>query len=149
MIVLKIENVKEFMSQLFMGDMFDRFHVSSCEVTTFVTFQAAGKLHPEWFDSDERPGDKSGLAVWQQLKPMIFSIIKGKKTPGKMRIDFCHYMENGDCGSLRVQYENEELLLFTGYMQKEFSLSKEKEMQWDENCLSFIRKKEVASTQLS
>lgn len=149
MIVLKIENIKEFMSQLFAGDMFDRFHVSTCEVTTFVTFQADGKLYSEWFDSDEKPGGGSGLVLWQQLKPMIFSMIKGKKTPGKMRIGFCHYMENGDCGSLRIQYEKDELLLFTGYMQKEFSLSKEKEAEWDENCRAFIRKKEITSTQLS
>lgn len=149
MIVLKIENIKDFMSFLFAGDMFDRFRVSVCEVTTFVTFRADGKLCPEWFDSDERPEDDSGLADWQQLKPIIFSIIKGKKTPEKMRIDFCHYRENGDCGSLRIQYENDELLLFTGYMQKEFSLNKEREREWDENCIRFLRKKEIASTQLS
>lgn len=149
MIVLRIENIKEFMSHLFVGNMFDRFHVGNCEVTTFVTFQTNGKLHSEWFDTDERLEDGTGLVIWQQLKPMIFSIIKGKKTPEKIQIDFCHYMENGDCGSLRIQYEKEQLLLFTGYMQKEFSLNQEKKTEWDDNCIQFIRKNKIASTQLS
>ncbi|MCH5252260.1 MAG: hypothetical protein J1F22_04740 [Lachnospiraceae bacterium] len=152
MIALRIENIKEFMARLFAGDMFDRFHVSECEVTTFVTFHAGGKLHPEWFDTEERreqeKTDVPEIVTWQQLKPYIFSLIKGKKTPEKLRIDFCHYMENGDCGSLRIQYEKEELIVFTGYMQKEFSLDKEKKIEWDENCLKFIQKNEITSTHL-
>lgn len=148
MIVLKIENIKEFMTHLLTGGMFDKFHVGSCEVTTFVTFQTDGRRHDEWFDTDERIEDASGLTTWQQLKPVIFTLIKGKKTPEKLRIDFCHYMSNGDVGSLRVQFEKEELLVFTGYMQNEFTLSKEKQQEWDENCIRFIRKNGIVSTQL-
>ncbi len=150
MIVLKIENIKELMGRLFAGDMFDRFHVSECEVTTFVTFYAGGKLHPEWFDTGESYGqDRAGrpeIVTWRQLKPFIFSLIKGKKTPSKICINFCHYMENGDCGSLRLQYEKEELLLFTGFMQRNFSLDKEKQIEWDENCLQFIKRNNITST---
>ena len=65
-----------------------------------------------------------------------------------MNLDFCHYMKDGDVGSLRVQFENNQLLLFTGYMQKEFSLDKQKQTKWDENCLSFIQKHKIVSTQL-
>ncbi|MCH5266342.1 MAG: hypothetical protein J1F02_10615 [Lachnospiraceae bacterium] len=148
MIVLKIENVKEFMSHLFAGEMFDRFHVNGCEVTTFVEIQTDGRCHSEWFDTDERVEDSTGLVTWQQLKTMIFSLIKGKKTPERLRIDFCHYMNNGDMGSLRVQYEKEELLLYTGYMQKDFSMDKEKQREWDENCIHFLEKNKIASTQL-
>ena len=53
-------------------------------------------------------------------------------------MDFCHYMGNGDVGSLRVQYEKGELLVFTGYMQKEFSLTKEAQQAWDEKCRNFL-----------
>lgn len=148
MIVLKIESIKEFMSCLFAGDMFDKFHIGNCEVTTFTTFQCDGRRKKEWYDTDERPEDNSGFLFWQELKPVIFSFIKGKKTPLKMNLDFCHYMKDGDVGSLRVQFENNQLLLFTGYMQKEFSLDKQKQTKWDENCLSFIQKHKIVSTQL-
>lgn len=148
MIVLKIENIKEFMGLLLTGDMFDRFRVTGCEVTTFVTFKSDGKRNDNWFDTDEREEDVSGLILWQQLKPIIFSLIKGTKTPEKLKIDFCHYMENGDVGSLRMQFEKEELLLFTGYMQRDFSLDKRKQQAWDENCIQFIKKNNITSTQL-
>ena len=143
MIVLKIESVKEFMSCLFSGDMFDKFHIRNCEVTTFTTFQCDGKRKKEWYDTDELPEDKSGLLFWQEMKPVIFSFIKGKKKPLKMNLDFCHYMTNGDIGSLRVQFERDQLLIFTGYMQKDFSMDKQKLFLWDENCRSFIQKNKI------
>lgn len=148
MIVFKIENIKAFMAHLFAGEMFDRFHVSGCAVTTFTTFETDGRSRPDWFDTDERVEDDSGLVWWRQLKPFIFSLIKGKKTPEKLRIDFCHYMDNGDMGSLRVNYERDELLLYTGYMEKIFSMDREKQQEWDEKCKIFLEKNGIASTQL-
>lgn len=139
MIVLKVEKIKEFMAKMLTGEMFDKFHVVNCEVTTFVTFQIDGKRHDEWFDTDEGPEDTSSQVLWKQLRPVIFSLIRGKKTPEVFKVDFCHYLGNGDVGSLRMQYEKGELFLFTGYMQKEFSLNKEAQQSWDDNCRNFLR----------
>ena len=139
MIVLKVDNIKEFMAKMLTGEMFDKFHVVNCEVTTFVTFQIDGKRHDEWFDTDERTEDTSSQVLWKQLRPVIFSLIRGKKTPEVFKVDFCHYLGNGDVGSLRMQYERGELFLFTGYMQKEFSLNKEAQQSWDDNCRNFLR----------
>lgn len=55
---------------------------------------------------------------------ICFSWIKGNKVPQKMLFDFCHYMPNGDVGSIQIRYEKEKLQFVTGYMQKEFSLDK-------------------------
>lgn len=63
----------------------------------------------------------------------------GRKTPGVFKIDFCHYLGSGDVGSLRIQYEKGELFLFTGYMQKEFSLDKEGQQYWDDSCRNFLK----------
>ena len=54
MIVLEIDSVKEFMQHMFQGSMFDRFHLRSCEVTTFATFHIDGRCFDDWFDSDEK-----------------------------------------------------------------------------------------------
>lgn len=136
------------MSLLFGSEMFDRFHVRECELDTFVSFRIRGQLHREWLDTGEAPEDAAGLAVWQQLKSIVFSLIKGKRSPGRMRLDFCHYMENGDVGSIRLQYEREELLMYTGYMEKEFSLDRGNGQDWDENCIRFLKKYQVVSTQI-
>ena len=52
MIVLKVENIKDFMAQLVTGEMFDKFHVAECEVTTFVTIRIDGRRNDGWFDTD-------------------------------------------------------------------------------------------------
>lgn len=148
MLVLQIEQIKEFMNHLFASDMFDRFHVSDCEIVTFVTFRVEGKCHETWYDTDEKPDDDTGVITWSVLKPTIFELIKGKKTPSVMCIDFCHYMPNGDVGSMRVRYEKDELFVYTGYMQKEFSLDKSGQQEWDDNCMEFIRKNNIVSTRL-
>ena len=70
---------------------------------------------------------------------MIFELIRGKKTPEVFKVDFCHYLGNGDAGSLRMQYEKGELFLYTGYMQKEFSMDKAGQQTWDDNCRNFLR----------
>ena len=44
-------------------------------------------------------------------------------------------------------YEKEKLQFVTGYMQKEFSLDKKGQQAWDDNCLQFIKKHEIVSTQ--
>lgn len=48
MIVLEIDSVKEFMQHMFQGSMFDRFHLRSCEVTTFATFHIDGRCFDDW-----------------------------------------------------------------------------------------------------
>ena len=88
MIVLHIEGVKEFMEQLFYGDMFDRFHVKDCEVATFTVFRIDGRRQDEWYDTDEREGDGTGFVTWNQLKPYVAEWIKGKKKPRKMEMNF-------------------------------------------------------------
>ncbi len=139
MIVLKVENIKDFMAQLVTGEMFDKFHVAECEVTTFVTIRIDGRRNDGWFDTDEKPVDTGRQVLWKQLRPVIFELIRGKKTPEVFKVDFCHYLGNGDAGSLRMQYEKGELFLYTGYMQKEFSMDKAGQQTWDDNCRNFLR----------
>ena len=49
MIVLKVENIKEFMARLLTDEMFDKFHVSGCEVATFVTRMRGHRMNAARF----------------------------------------------------------------------------------------------------
>ena len=64
MIVLEIDSVKEFMQHMFQGSMFDRFHLRSCEVTTFATFHIDGRCFDDWFRSEERRVGKECRSRW-------------------------------------------------------------------------------------
>lgn len=148
MIVLEIENIKEFMAHLFHGEIFDSFCVKESEIITFTTFHVDGKRQKDWYETDEKMENTNNLLFWKELKTYIFDWIKGNKTPKKMMIDLCHYFSDGDVGYLRITYESERLLLYTGYMQTSFSLDKSKQQQWDENCVNFIKKNKIVSTQI-
>lgn len=148
MIALQIENVKDFMTCLFQGDMFDKFLVNGCEIKTFVNFETDGKKNHSWYDTGEDERREEAFVRWKELKPAIFSLIRGKKTPAKMNISMCHYMADGDMGSLRIQFEDDKLFVFTGYMQQNFTLDKGKQQQWDENCMKFLIKNKIVSTHL-
>lgn len=147
MIALEIENVKKFMVSLFQGDMFDKFHVSGCEVLTFVTFITDGRKNEAWYDSDEKSfGDETGLVLWKEVKNLVFELIKGNRVPEKMNIDLCHYLSSGDMGSVRISYENGKLYMYSGYMQKEFSMDKSGQQEWDDRCCDFVKKNAIEFT---
>lgn len=146
MIVLKIDSVKEYMTGLFQGNMFDHFQIRNCEVRTFTNFICDGINYEEWYDTDDK--NEQDSVYWKQIKPIIFSLIKGKKTPLRLSIEFFHVLQTGDVGAIRIQYEHDELLVYTGYMQKEFSLDRSSQELWDEKCEKFLHKNEIVSTRL-
>ncbi len=140
MIAIEIENIKEFMSHLLVGTAFDTFHVETCEIVTFVCMTLDGKRHFDWYDTEERPEKTDGSVTWKELKPIAYQMVKGNKTPERMKLDFFHRKENGDVGSLRVEYSKDSLIVYTGYMQREFSMDKTAQQEWDEACRIFIQK---------
>ena len=52
MLVLKINDVKNFMNQLLIGQTFDDFSLVDASITTFCSFMIDGTLHRDFFDSD-------------------------------------------------------------------------------------------------
>lgn len=145
----KIEDVKEFMSLLFLKEIFDKFQVGSMEVRTFVPISIKGNFFSDWLGEEERElYGTCEYVPWKVLRPLAFSLIRGKQTPQMLRINFIHTMENGDCGGLRIQYENNELVCISSYTPANFSLDKSKEQQWDENCSVFLKKNQIVSTLL-
>lgn len=145
----KIEDVKEFMSLLFLKDKFDKFCVGSMEIKTLVPISIQGTLQADWLSDEERERYANREFVpWKLLRPLAFSLIKGKQTPKMMRIQFVHPFDNGDCGGLRIQYENGELTCISMYTAATFSLDKSSEQIWDDQCEDFIKKNQIVSTRL-
>lgn len=145
----KIEDVKEFMGLLFLKGIFDKFCVGSMELKTLVPISIKGTLMADWLsEEDKETYGNCEYVPWHLLRPVAFSLIKGKQTPQLLRINFVHYMENGDCGGLRVQYEKNELICISSYTPANFSLDKSREQVWDDKCSEFLTKNQIVSTQL-
>ena len=147
--IYKIDDVREFMAVLFLKENFDKFCVGTMEIKTLVSISVKGNLLTEWLTEEEKEVYGSREYVpWKLLRPLAFSLIKGEQTPQLLRIQFVHYMNNGDCGGLRIQYENNELHCISSYTPANFTLDKSSEQMWDDKCSEFFRKNRIVSTRL-
>lgn len=145
----KIEDVREFMAVLFLKENFDKFCVGAMEIKTFVSISVKGNLLADWLSEEEKEVYGSRDYVpWKLLRPLAFSIIKGEQTPQLLRIQFVHYMNNGDCGGLRIQYEKKVLHCISSYTPANFTLDNSGEQLWDDQCLEFFHKNGIVSTRL-
>ena len=53
MISVKVLDIKAFMTQLLVHDVFDMFLLSELEIITSNHFKMSGKLYKEFYSSDE------------------------------------------------------------------------------------------------
>lgn len=162
MIALQIQDVKDFMSKLLIGNAFDAFWLSEAAITTFATFHIDGVLHPDFFDTEEAKSialEGRSYVLWKDVKAHCFSVIKGKKTPLHFKIVFMLSRKNmekllvssplpisaDDIFGLFVnfQYDGKHLTCTTGTSLKTFTLDKSLDHIWDELVQKFFRQQEI------
>lgn len=161
MIAFKVVEVKNFMGQLLLHEIFDKFLVSEIEVVTSNEYKINGRLNKDWFDDSEREEiQEREYSTWNELKGMVYQIIKGNKTPRFMKIVLQlskentnkvveragngFSMEDVDGLFLNIRYEKDELTLITGTSMKTFTLNKALEQEWDENIERYFKHYKIA-----
>ncbi|MDY3729762.1 MAG: DUF5721 family protein [Candidatus Choladocola sp.] len=152
MIGLKIADQKDFTSKLFVAETFDNFLLIEAEfVTTFRT-SLDGQL-------SEKAEDGRSYALWQQVRPLAFQIIKGKQLPHSFKIVLKLSESNTaktlsslgvpllpeDVGGLflNIRYENQQIHCITGCSLRTFSLDKTLEKEWDGVICRFLRHHQI------
>ncbi len=167
MLALKINDVKEFMNQLLIGETFDHFQLVEVSITTFNTFSIDGTLKREFFDTDTCDIlDQSSItySFWKEVKPYCYSVIRGKRTPLHFKIIFqlskdqtLSVVQNMNSSMapelikgffLNLQYKNKELLCTTGLSLQTFYPDKTPEYWWDSAVLNFFRHRKIAFEKL-
>lgn len=167
MIAMQIQDIKDFMSKLLLGDAFNSFWLSEVSVTTSVSFTIDGLLHPDFFDTQEGEQlsqEERTYALWGDIKPFCFSIMKGKKTPLHFKIVFLLSRKNTKkllSGSslpfsledvyglfVNFQYDGSRLVCTTGSSLKTFSLDKSLDRVWDEMIQKFFKQQQIPYTVL-
>lgn len=158
----QIQNTRDFMKQLLIGDTFDTFLLSEAAITTFASFHIDGKFHSEFFSTAEReqPGiEQSGYTLWKRIRPFFFELNKGKNTPLSFHIVFRlapHNIEqlirqsgislrpeDVDGLFLNIRYDGSAVTCISGTSLKIFSLDKSLEHAWDLMLEKFFRQKEI------
>lgn len=165
MISVRILDVKTFMSELLVHDLFDMFLLSELEVITSNHYKISGKLYKEFYSSDELEIMKGrDHSFWKEIKPTAFNIIKGRKMPLSMKIilmlppqSVASIVEKSNIGLstsdinglfLNVIFENGELTCTTGTSIGIFTLDKTLDHLWDEMVVESLKKKEIVVEEL-
>lgn len=160
MVALKVEDIRQFTSCLFIGNMFDRFLVREAEIVTFSAFHIDGKVRRDYYTEEELEEKKIGeLSAWEAVKPVCYALIKGKKLPGSFRMVFQlspgqteKFLEGRQLPVkaeqisglyVNVRYEEGKLYCVTGTSVKFFTLDKTLENEWDEAVKEFLRKNKI------
>lgn len=161
MLALNITDIKDFTNKLFIGDAFDSFWMTEASFTTFSVFSIDGKLQKDFFDTDEQntlTQNSRDYALWKEMKPYCFSIIRGKRTPLHFRIVFqfppdklpeLYSMEEDKTGTignlyLNIQYRNHSLVCTTGTSLKNFIPGIKPGPLWDDRVLHFLRQNQIS-----
>jgi len=163
MIALKIEDIRQFTSSLFLGDLFDKFLVREASIVTFNTFTIDGRVKHGYYTEAELEEKKiEEYSAWAVVKPVCFSLIKGKKLPGSFQIvlqippadveRFLSYSQLGIRSEqikglyLNIRYEEGRLNCVTGTSINFFTLDKSLDAEWDEAVKRFFREKGIPYT---
>ncbi len=162
MLALQITSTKQFMNRLLTGDCFSSFLLESASVTTFNTFHIDGRIHPEFYnseDSDFADKTKYSFSSYQDVQEHLFSIIKGSRTPLGMKLTLLlnpdsmeKLLISNDCSVprellsgfvLNIKYDGKKILLTTAISYEGFTMDKSAEPVWDNAMKKFLSAKDI------
>ena len=167
MLALQIKDVKHFMGKLLGTELFDSFLLEEATIVSYNTFHIDGRLNRDFFSCEEwdepsvRPYE---FSEWKNIRPVLFDLIKGKKTPVSFKFTL-HLMPQFVAGVLKpsetavtedqvkalvltCRFEEGTLTLITGTSFHTFLLDRSVEPLWDKMIKAFLNKKEIAYEEL-
>lgn len=164
MVAMKIDDIRQFTGKLFLREVFDRFLVREAVIVTFNTFRMDGHIRKGYYtkeELEEHPVEE--LSAWSVLRPICFSLIKGKKLPESFQItlqlapgDVEQFLKENQLGFLaeqiqglylNIRYEEGKLYCITGTSLSIFTLDKTLEQEWDKAAGMFLKQQEIFYTE--
>ncbi len=148
MVAFQIKEVKNFMARLFKQDDFDAFAVKEGQVQTAAGFTINGHRSHDFYTPEELEElSEPDFMLWAELKPLVFALIRGAKTPQMLNIVLQLTKENVqvvlvDSGAklaveeiagayLNVKFQAGELMVVTGVGFHSFVMDKTFEREFD------------------
>ncbi len=144
----EIEDIKGFMNELLLSEKYDSFYLYEIRLKTKLDYYISGRINKDFYDEEESPDELCDYIKWQEVKQIIFELIKGKRLPISIKAVLLFNRENitrliemnnlpvnpEDVNnlSLNIFYENRQLTVTTGTSIKIFSMDKTLDNMWDE-----------------
>ena len=167
MIALKVTSMKNFMNHLLAADTFDSFLLAEAIVSTANTYQIDGHINREFYTKEELEDQKLcpyDFSQWQDMRGMIYNLIKGKRTPLFMKLilhlkpEVTGKLLAGGGSSvtpeqikalvLTIKYDSGHAVLTTGSAYHTFVMNKEPDAIWDRAVSQFLSRHDIAYEEL-
>ncbi|MBR5047753.1 MAG: hypothetical protein IKX76_05910 [Eubacterium sp.] len=154
MLSLQINDIRSFMSHLLTMESFDRFYFVEASIKMGISYHIDGHLNKDFYDTETRHSLTRNFSYWKEVRPRIFSLIKGKQPPLGCRIILA--LRESDLTRIRVSsgasfrdediegmylnilYDPESLKLTTGISYRVFSLDKSLDYAFEQDIRSFL-----------
>lgn len=161
--ILRITNIRDFMNQLLLTELFDHFLLSEATIVTRVTYVIDGHLTKSFFDEDERLQEHlTGLdfAPFSMLRASCCELIKGKKTPVSFKFVFMlspdnlgKTLDSSDstlttedlsAALINIRFSDGNLTCTSGISYKTFTLDHSFEHDWDALVEKFLSAHQIS-----
>ena len=136
------DEVKLFMNKLLRDDAFDFFETRTVEIETFVKFEIIGNLNKDFIENVE---DESFFCGWGKIRHYVFELVKGKIKPKSMKIVISapdslteKISDNAAALFLNFIFENDKVICTTGTAQKNFSMDRKEDIEWERYIKEFF-----------
>ncbi len=163
MIGFQIEDIGTFTRKLFLEKEFDDFLLREARIVTFNSITIDGRLHQGFYSAEEQERMELGeYSAWSQVRPICFSLIKGKRLPESFQITLMaspkrrEAFRNGqrlsvDAGQIRglylnIRYADRGLQCVTGTALTTFIPDKSVDREWDHYVEQLLKQMGIAST---
>lgn len=161
-----INELKNFMAKLLGTDCFDSFLLAEAEIAAAVTYTIDGHQNNDFFTGEELKDTSVcpyEFASWQNMRPICFDMIKGKRTPSRFKFvlhlkpefipgvlksaDAALLPEQIRALVLTVKYDGGNISLVTGTAFTSFVPDKSLDSAWDKTMRQFLSKKGISCTE--
>ena len=163
MLALQITSMKSFMNHLLVADTFENFLLAEATVSTANTYQIDGHINKDFYTPEELSNPTAcpyDFALWKDLRPLVFQLIKGKKTPLFFKLVL--HLQPANVGKLlaaagcsipaeqikalvlTIKYDGTHTVLTTGSAFHTFVMSKEPDEIWDKALMQFLSRKGIS-----
>lgn len=160
MVAFQVREVKKFMAKLFQKEDFDHFAVREGQIQMAANFQVNGHRSHDFYTEDELTAlPEPDFMLWQELKPLMFAMIKGSKTPQLLTLVLQLPKNNvqevlADSGAkllaeqiagayINIKFQAGELMVVTGVGFSSFVMDKMFEREFDGWVRKFLVEHEI------
>jgi len=159
LISLKILEMNRFMGKLLKGENFDGFLLKEGFLRTNIEYRFQGQLFIDYFDTEEQEKLEEKYVYWGELRPTVFELIKGKRTP--LAFSFTLLLTKNDTTALlarrqvnvgedspslflQIRFDHGVGHMVTGTARNTFSLDKSLDEAWDAEVQQLMKAMELA-----